>query len=55
MEKSQSVDFTAYFIDVQTKTYASLVLISPKSISDKKKASKKSDSLSQNRFLDVGF
>ena len=42
-------------MDVQTKTYASLVLISPKSISDKKKSSEKAIVSPKIVFLDVGF
>ena len=50
MEKIQSVDFTALFMVVQTKTYASLVSTSPKSISDKKKR-RKAITSPQNRFF----
>lgn len=37
-EKSESVDFTVYFMVVQTKTYATLVLILPRLIFGKTEA-----------------
>lgn len=51
MKKSQSVDSTTYFVVVRTKTYASLVLTRPESISDKKKkGGEKATIALQNRF-----
>lgn len=53
MKKSQSVDSTTYFVVVRTKTYASLVLTRPESISDKKKkGGEKATIALQNRFAE---
>lgn len=55
MKKSQSVDSTTYFVVVRTKTYASLVLTRPESISDKKKKKKGGEKATialQNRFAE---
>ena len=49
-EKSQSVDFTAYFMVLQTKTYASYLSVSPKSISNEK-SGKKAIISPQDRFF----
>ena len=52
METSLSVDFSTYYMVFQTKTYASLISVLPKSISDK--AAKKRKYLAKIAFLDVG-
>ena len=52
METSQLVDITTCYMVFQTKTYASLVSASPKSISDKRVA-KKRKSLAKIVFLNI--